>query len=325
LLVSIYLRFNFSPRLSAITQIAMNFTPHHRVLIQGISEPLATIHTSHMKAYGTRLVAGVSPGYGGTTIHEIPVFDLVDMALAAVGEIDTTIIFTHPYAALDAALEAIAAGIRQIILITEGIPPLDMVKLLRKAEMTETLIVGPNSPGVIVPGQLLLGIHPTEFYTPGSVGLISRSGTLTYEIARELTLAGLGQSMGICIGGDAIMGSSFPQWLEIMDEDEHTDIIVLVGEIGGDSEEEAAHYIAEAIDKPVIAYVAGQTAPKGRRVGHAGAIIASQISILGSEIGTAGSKITAFERAKIPVANYPSQIPTLVKKTLRLPTKHSSV
>ena len=176
----------------------MNFTPHNRVLIQGISEPLATLHASHMQAYGTRIVAGVSPGYGGTTVHEIPVFDLVEMALAAVGEINTTIIFTHPYAALDAALEAIAAGIRQIVLITEGIPPLDMVRLLRKAEMTETLVVGPNSPGIIVPGQSLLGIHPTELYTPGSVGLISRSGTLTYEIARELTLAGLGQS--ICNG-----------------------------------------------------------------------------------------------------------------------------
>jgi len=320
-----HFRFNFPPRINAITRIVMNFTPHNRVLIQGIAEPLATVHALHMKTYGTRIVAGVSPGYGGTKVHEIPVFDLVEMALSAVGEIDTTIIFTHPYAALDAALEAIAAGIRQIVLITEGIPPLDMVKLLRKAEMTETLVVGPNSPGVIVPGQLLLGIHPVEFYTPGSVGLISRSGTLTYEIARELTLAGLGQSMGVCIGGDAIMGSSFPQWLEIMDEDEHTDIIVLVGEIGGDSEEAAAHYIAEAIDKPVVAYIAGQTAPKGRRVGHAGAIIASQISELGSEMGTAASKTTAFERANIPVANYPSQIPTLVKKTLRLPTKHSSV
>lgn len=232
--------------------------------------------------------------------------------------------FVPPYAALDAGLEAIAAGVRQIVLITEGMPPLDMVCLLRKAETTETLVVGPNTPGIIVPGQLLLGIHPTEFYTPGSVGLISRSGTLTYEIARELTLAGLGQSLGVCIGGDTIVGSSFPQWLEILDEDEATEVIVLVGEIGGDSEEAAAHYIAEAIDKPVVAYVAGHTAPKGRRMGHAGAIIASHISELGTEIGTAASKITAFERARIPVANYPSQIPTLVKKALRLLTKRSS-
>lgn len=301
----------------------MNFTPQNRVLIQGIAEPLGSLYTPLMQAYGTRVVAGVSPGFGGTMFHGIPVFDLIDMALHSVGEIDTTIIFTSPYAALDAALEAIAAGIRQIVLITEGMPPLDMVSLLRKAEATETLVIGPNSPGLIVPGQLLLGIHPVEFYHPGAVGLISRSGTLTYEIARELTLAELGQSMGVCIGGDTIVGSSFPQWLEILDEDDNTEVIVLVGEIGGDSEEAAAHYIAEAIDKPVIAYIAGHTAPKGRRIGHAGAIIASQISELGSEIGTAQSKITAFERAKIPVAHHPSQIPTLVKKALRSLPHHS--
>lgn len=301
----------------------MNFTSG-KILIQGITEPLGSIYTPLMQAYGTRIVAGVNPGHGGETYHSIPIFDLVDKAVFAVGEIDTSIIFVPPYLVLDAALEAIAAGIRQIVLITEGVPPLDMVKLLRKAEATETLVIGPNSSGVIVPGQVLLGIHPSEFYTPGPVGVISRSGTLTYEIAGELTQAGLGQSMGVCIGGDTIVGSSFPQWLEILDEDEQTEVIVLVGEIGGDSEEAAAHYIAEAIDKPVIAYVAGRTAPKGRRIGHAGAIIASQISELGTEIGTADSKINAFERAKIPVARYPSQIPTLVKKVLKSPTRQSS-
>lgn len=244
-------------------------------------------------------------------------FDLVETAVNTMGAIDTTVIFTQPYGALDAALEAIASGIRQIILITDGIPPLDMVSLLRKAEATETLVVGPNSLGVIIPGQVLLGIHPGEFYTVGSVGLISRSGTLTYEIALELTKAGLGQSIGVSIGGDAIVGSSFPQWLQILDEDENTEVIVLVGEIGGDSEEAAAHYIAEAIDKPVIAYVAGRIAPRGRRMGHAGAIIDSQIAELGTDIGTADSKINAFERAKILVADRPSQIPTLVKQVLK--------
>lgn len=299
----------------------MIFAPNSNVLVQGITEPLGSIYTPLMKAYGTNVVAGISPGYGQQVLHDIPVFDLVEMAVSAVGAIDTTVIFVSPYAALDAALEAIASGIRQIVLITEGMPPADMVALLRKAESAETLIVGPDSPGIIVPGQLLLGIHPTEFYLPGSVGLISRTGTLTYEIARELTLAGLGQSMGVCIGGDAIVGSSFPQWLQILDEDDTTEVIVLIGEIGGDSEEAAAHYIAEAIDKPVIAYVAGRTAPKGRRMGHAGAIIASQVAELGTDIGSAHSKITAFERAKIPVATCPSQIPTLVKKALKLPTK----
>jgi succinyl-CoA synthetase alpha subunit len=294
----------------------MKLTVDHTVLVQGISEPLGSLYTPLMQAYGTKIVAGVSPGYGGLSSYGIPVFDLVETAVSRVGEIDTTVIFSHPYAALDAALEAIAAGISQIVLVTDGMPPLDMVQLLRKAEATETLVIGPNSPGLIIPGQLSLGIHPMEFYTPGSVGLISRSGSLTYEIARELTMAGLGQSMGVCLGGDTILGSSFPQWLEILDEDDKTEVIVLVGEIGGDSEETAAHYIAEAIDKPVVAYIAGHNAPKGRRIGHAGAIIASQIS-LGTEIGTAASKINAFERAKIPVAYYPSQIPTLVKKALR--------
>jgi succinyl-CoA synthetase alpha subunit len=299
----------------------MNFSQTSRVLVQGIAEPLGSVNTHLMKAYGTNVVAGVSPGFGGQTLHKIPIFDLVETAVSIVGSIDTTVIFVPPYAALDSALEAIAAGIRQIILVTDGIPPLDMVSLLRRAEATETLVVGPNSPGIIVPGQTLLGIHPKEFYTPGPVGLISRSGTLTYEIALELTQAGLGQSIGVSIGGDAIVGSSFPQWLQILDEDENTEVIVLVGEIGGDSEEAAAHYIAEAIDKPVIAYVAGRTAPIGRRMGHAGAIVDSQIAGLGTDIGTADSKINAFERAKIPVAQRPSEIPALVKKALKLPMK----
>lgn len=295
----------------------MNFTPDSKVLVQGIVESLGSIHAPLMKAYGTQIVAGVSPGYGGQILAGIPVFDMIEQALPVVGAIDTTVIFVPPYAALDAAREAIAAGIRQIILVTEGIPPLDMVRLARQAELTDTLVVGPNSPGIIVPGQILLGTHPADFYTPGSVGLISRSGTLTYEIAWELTQAGLGQSIGVCIGGDTISGSSFPQWLQMLDEDENTEVIVLVGEIGGDSEEAAAHYIAEAIDKPVIAYVAGKTAPRGRRIGHAGAIIDSQISGLGTEIGTAESKISAFRRAKILVADSPTQIPVMVKRVLK--------
>jgi succinyl-CoA synthetase alpha subunit len=302
----------------------MNFTQDSKVLVQGIANPLGSTYAPLMKAYGTNVVAGVSPGYGGRVLNGVPVFDLVETAISiADGTIDTTVIFAQPHAALDAALEAISAGIRQIILISAGIPPLDMVNLLRHAEATETLVIGPNSPGVIIPGELLLGIHPAEFYSPGSMGLISRSGTLTHEIALELTKAGLGQSIGVSIGGDSIVGSSFPQWLQILDEDENTEVIVLVGEIGGDSEEAAAHYIAEAIDKPVIAYVAGRTAPRGRRMGHAGAIVDSQVAELGTDIGSAESKINAFERAKIPIADRPSQIPTLVKKALKLPTRKS--
>ncbi len=256
-------------------------------------------------------------------LHQIPVFDMLEQAIPLVGTIDTAIICNPPYSALDAALEAIAAGVRQLILISQGMPPLDMVHLIRKAEATETLIVGPNSPGVIVPGQVLLGIHPPELYTPGSIGLISRSGTLTYEVAWSLTQAGLGQSIAVSIGGDAIVGSSFQQWLQILDEDEQTEVIVLVGEIGGDSEEAAAHYIAEAIDKPVIAYVAGRSASKGRRMGHAGAIIDLQVADFGPDIGTAESKVSAFKRAKIPIVDRPSDIPAMVKKLLKLPARRS--
>jgi succinyl-CoA synthetase alpha subunit len=226
---------------------------------------------------------------------------------------------------LDAGLEAIAANIRQIVIVTGGVPPLDMVRLLRKAEATDTLIVGSNSPGIIIPDQLLLGIQPTNFYTPGSVGMISCNGTLTYEIALQLSQAGLGQSISVCIGKDAIVGSSFCQWLQILEEDNRTEAIVLVGEIGGDSEEAAAHYIAEAIDKPVIAYIAGRHVPRGRRIGHAGAIIDTQILELGPDTGTAQSKINAFRRAKIPVAERPSQIPELVKRALHRPVRRAQL
>jgi succinyl-CoA synthetase alpha subunit len=294
----------------------MNFSTHSKVMVQGITDPLGSVYTPLMQAYGTNVVVGVSPGSGGQVVQGIPIFDMVEQALATVGQIDVSVIFMHPYLALDAALEAIDAGIRQIVLITEGMPPLDMVRLARKAEATETLVIGPDSPGIIVPGQILLGMHPPKFYQPGCVGLISRSGTLTYEVALELTRSGLGQSIAISIGGDAIVGSSFPQWLQILDEDDATEAIVLVGEIGGETEEAAAHYIAEAIDKPVIAYIAGRTAPRGRRIGHAGAIIASQVIEMGTEIGAVESKIDAFHHAQVPIAESPSQIPALVKQSL---------
>lgn len=299
----------------------MNFTAANKVIIQGIIEPLGASYAPLMQAYGTKVVAGISPGYGGRSLAGIPVFDMVEQALPSVGAIDTSVIFAAPYAVLDAALEAIAAGVRKIILVTQGIPPLDMVHLIRAAEATETLIVGPDSPGIIVPDQLLLGIHPPDLYRPGSVGIISRNGTLTYEIAWSLTQAGLGQSIVVSIGGDAIVGSTFPQWLQILDEDDQTDVIVLVGEIGGDSEEIAAHHIADAIEKPVIAYVAGRSAPRDRRMGHAGAIIESQATDFGPDVGTAESKIAALKRAGVPVAERPSEIPEIVKSLLQQPVK----
>src|SRR5919199_1552074 len=222
----------------------MKFTPDTKVLVQGITQPLGTYYTERMKAYGTNVVAGVSPGQGGQQLHGIPVFDLVEQAHQRIGSFDLTIIFVESYCALDAALEAIDAGIPQIILVTSGIPPLDMVRLLRKAQATNTLIVGPSSSGIIVPGKVLLGTQESEFYTPGHVALISCAGALTYEVALALAEAKLGQSIGVNLGTNGIAGSSFRQWLQIVSNDERTQAIVLIDRSGGSSEEETAHYIA---------------------------------------------------------------------------------
>lgn len=293
-----------------------NFKSDSTVMIQGITESIGTVHAPRMLAYGTRVVAGVSSGHWGEKRDGIPLFDMVEQAIASIGKVDTTLIMVPPYQVLDAALEAIAAGIRQIILITAGVPPLDLVRLSRKAAATATLVVGSNSPGIIVPGQVLLGTHPAEFYTPGSIGLVSRSSTLMFEVALALTQAGFGQSIGIGVGGDRIVGSSLQQWLQILNEDERTEAIVLLGEIGGNSEELAAQYIATAVKKPVIAYLPGHTVSSREVIGHAGALIATQITDLGT--GTAESKIAAFEQAKVLIADRPSQVPDLVRKALRL-------
>lgn len=301
----------------------MKFTADSKILIQGITEPLGRTYTPLMQSYGTQIVAGVSPGHGGDRLHDVPIFDLVEQAVTDLGPIDTSVICCSPYQALDSALEAIAADIHQLILLSEGIPPLDMVHLIRKAEATETLLIGPNSCGLIVPGEILLGTHPSECYTPGPVGIISRSSTLTFEVAHALTQAGIGQSISIGIGSDTIVGSTFPQWLQTLDEDDKTEAIVLIGEIGGNSEEQAAQYIQDTIDKPIIAYVAGRHAPKGEYMGHVGAIIASQAIANGAlisedlELGTAEAKIAAFEAAKIAVAQHPAEVPALVQKKLK--------
>lgn len=296
----------------------MNLTPESKVLIQGNTASPALIHAVlNMKAYGTNIVACVTPGQGGNLIQDIPIFDLVEQAQTKVGPIDTSIVWVHPYQVLDAALEAIEAGVKQLIVLSEGVPPLDMVRLIRKAEISETLIIGPSCAGVIVPNQLLLGVHPREFYTPGSVGLIGRGSRLTYEIAFQLTQAQLGQSISVSIGSDLIIGSSFIQWLQILDEDDQTDVIVLVGEVSGNGEEEAASYIAETIDKPVVAYIAGLHSPETQSWGHSCTISTSKLVALTICPPTIESKILAFEKAKIPLAESPSQIPSLVKKLLK--------
>jgi len=288
----------------------MNLTRDSKVIVQGVTEKISTQIALMMKSCGTNVVAGISPGEGGQEWHGIPVFSLVEQAVGNVGVIDTSVIVMPAYQVLDAALEAIASGLKQIVIITEGVPPLDMVKLLRKAEATETLIVGPNCAGIIVPDRLLLGTHPTQFYTPGPIGIISRSNTLTYEVAWELTKSRLGQSISVSLGCDPIVGSSFLQWLQILDEDERTELIVLVGEISGVSEEVAASYISETIDKPVIAYIAGTYAPINQNYSHINCLISARVA------GEIESKIAAFEGVNIPVAKRPSDIPSLVRNLL---------
>ncbi|MEW5856498.1 MAG: CoA-binding protein [Cyanobacteriota bacterium] len=303
----------------------MKLTPDSKILIQGIAEPLAATYTARMTAYGTKVVAGVSAGQGGQTLDGIPVFDLVEQAIQSVGAVDISIIFVPPYSALDAALEAIAAGIRQIILITGGIPPLDMVRLLRKAEATQTLILGPSSAGIIVPGKVLLGTHETEFYSPGSVGLLSRSGNLTYEVAWEMTRAGYGQSIAVNIGSEPFVGSSVVQWLEILAADKNTKVIVLVSHINSSDEQAAAEYIVAALDKPVIVYFVGRLLPQEKLLGPGNALgfwrqeamLTYPQAELATEQTPENRKIAAFKQAKIPIAERPSQIPDLVKKALK--------
>ena len=302
----------------------MNLAPDSKVLIQGITEPLGAISAEKMQAYGTNIVAGVSPGQGGRNLHDIPVFDLVEQALATVGKVDTTILFVPPYLALDGAQEAIAAGIQQIILITEGIPPLDMVRLVRKAEAADTIMLGPGCSGAIVPGKTLLGTHPGDFYIPGPVGIVGRSRTLTHEVALALTQAKLGQSISINIGNSGILGSSFTQWLPQLDRDEGTQAIVLVGEVGRKGEEKAARYIASNIDKPVVAYIAGCYLPQNKYLGSTDTIYAQpyetllreRLSTPSQSIDRVANLLEVFKVAKIPVADRPSQIPQLVKQML---------
>jgi len=282
-----------------------------RVLVQGITGREGSFHTKLMLEYGTKIVAGVTPGKGGLKVHGVPVYDSVEEAIARHPEINTSIIFVPAPYASDAVYEAIDAGIRLIVVITEHIPIHDTMKFVNYAKMKGSIIVGPNTPGVITPGQAKVGIMPGHMFTPGSIGIVSRSGTLTYEIAYELTRAGFGQSTCVGIGGDPITGLSFIDVAEMFREDDQTKALVIVGEIGGDLEERFADYVVrEGYEKPIVAYIAGKTAPPGRRMGHAGAIISRGR-------GTAQSKIEALQSAGIPVAEKPSDIPRLLAKALK--------
>lgn len=280
-----------------------------KIVVQGATGGMGSTHTKLMLDYGTKVVAGVTPGKGGTDVHGVPVYNTVSEAVDKTGA-DVSVLFVPPLLAKDAAYEAIESGIKLLIVITEGIPPLDEVKIQDRARERGVTVVGPNCPGVITPGECLVGIHPGSIYKPGRVGMVSRSGTLTYEVALSLTNAGLGQSTCVGIGGDPVPGLGFVDVLKLFEADKDTDVICLMGEIGGTAEESAAELIASgAIKKPVVAYIAGRTAPEGKRMGHAGAIISG-------DKGTVESKEKAFAKAKVPVAKLPSEMVELVKKAL---------
>lgn len=282
-----------------------------RVLVQGITGREGEFHTRLMKDYGTKIVAGVTPGRGGQQVHGVPVFDSVHEAMDAVGGADVSIVFVPAPFAADAVLEALDAGVQGVVIITEGIPTQDMLKVARAFELAgnDRWFIGPNCPGVITPDECKVGIMPAHVFMPGRIGVVSRSGTLTYEVVAELTRSGFGQSTCIGIGGDPIIGLDFVATLKRFNDDPQTDAVVLIGEIGGTDEEEAAAFIHAEMRKPVVAFVAGKTAPEGKRMGHAGAIIMGRM-------GTAQSKIEAFQKAGVPVADLPAQIPDLLRQAL---------
>ena len=279
-------------------------------MVQGITGKQGSFHTKLMLEYGTRIVAGVTPGKGGTEVHGVPVYDTAEEATQN-NSPNASIIFVPAQFAADAAHEALDNGIKTLVIITEHIPIRDSVGIMAHAAKINATVIGPNTPGTITPGEYLLGIMPSHVFARGNVGVVSRSGTLTYEIAANLTKNGLGQSTCLGVGGDPVTGLNFIEALELFKRDSKTDAIVLIGEIGGNLEELTAKHVAETgYPKPVVAYVAGRSAPPEKRMGHAGAII------LG-DTGTAWNKVESFEKAGVRVAEMPSKVPGLVALALR--------
>jgi succinyl-CoA synthetase alpha subunit len=280
-----------------------------RVLTQGITGATGQLHTRLCREYGSQMVAGVTPGRGGTDFEGIPIFDTVEQAVARTGA-NASVIYVPPAGAADAILEAADAGIPLVVCITEGVPVLDMVRVKRVLAGTPTRLIGPNCPGVITPGQCKIGIMPGYIHKPGRVGVVSRSGTLTYEAVFQLTQLGIGQSTCIGIGGDPIIGTGFIDALRLFQDDAGTDAVIMIGEIGGTAEEEAAAFIREHVTKPVVSFIAGQTAPKGKRMGHAGAIIA------GGK-GTAAEKMEALAAAGVTLSASPARLGATMQDALR--------
>ncbi len=281
---------------------------HTRLIVQGITGREGQFHTGQMLAYGTSVVAGVTPGRGGQQVHDVPVYNTVREAVAAT-DANASIIFVPPAFAAEAILEAAENGIELIVCITEGIPVQDMIETVQYVKRQGVRLIGPNCPGLITAGQALVGILPGRIFKEGPVGLVSRSGTLTYEVVDGLTNRGIGQSTCVGIGGDPIIGTRFIDVLQMFEEDPQTEVVVMIGEIGGSDEEEAAEYIKQ-MKTPVVSFISGRTAPEGKRMGHAGAIISGGR-------GTAASKVAALEAAGVPVANTISEIVDHVADVLK--------
>lgn len=280
------------------------------VVVQGITGREGSFHTKLMLEYGTRIVAGVTPGKGGSEVHGVKVYDSISEAKQEHPEINTSIVFVPARFAPDAVYEAIDAGLKLVVVITEGIPVHETMRFVNYAKSRGVTIVGPNCPGVITPGEAKVGIMPGHVFSRGPVGIVSRSGTITYEISYSLTKEGIGQSTVIGIGGDPVVGLTFTEAMELFERDPETKALVLIGEIGGDMEERAARMIAEGrFTKPVVAFIAGRTAPPGKRMGHAGAII-----MMGE--GDYQSKVRALEKAGVKIARTPFEVPSLVSRVL---------